>query len=123
MHLGLLAQQPALQLPGPSGAPINIYYPKEYANFPFIGTKANFGEIVTKAIPFVLAFAGMGLLLMLIAGGYGVLTSSGDAKKLAGAQQRITYAILGFIIIFVAFWLVQILATIFGLQNTGFLPK
>ncbi len=81
---------------------------------------SNIGAIINKAIPFIFAFAGIGMLLMLLAGGFGILTSSGDAKKLEGAKQRLTYAILGFIVIFTAFWVVQLAGKIFGLQNTGF---
>lgn len=83
------------------------------------GAEFTIGKLISNAIPFIFAFAGIGLLLMLIFGGFGVLTSSGDAKKLAGASQRITYAILGFIVIFVAYWAVQLAGKIFGLQ-TGF---
>ncbi len=78
------------------------------------------GAIISKATEFIFGFAGLALLLMLIAGGFGILTSSGDAKKLASASQRLTYAILGFIIIFVAYWVVQLAAKILGLPNTGF---
>jgi len=43
------------------------------------------------------------------------LTAMGDPKKAAAGRQKITYAVLGFIIIFVSFWLVQIIDYIFKL--------
>ena len=85
-----------------------------------LGWATNIGAIINRAIPFIFGFAGLALLLMLIVGGFGILTSSGDAKKLASASQRLTYAILGFIIIFAAYWIVQLAAKVLGLQNTGF---
>ena len=77
----------------------------------------NVGEIINKAIPYILAFAGFGLLLMLISGGYSFLTSAGDAKKLEGGKQRMTNALMGFIIIIVAFWVVQIIGQLFGIET------
>ncbi len=75
------------------------------------------GGIVSAAIPFVFAFAGIGLLLMLICGGFALLTSAGDAKKLEQGKQQITYAIMGFAVIFVAYWIVQLAGKIFGIQE------
>lgn len=82
-----------------------------FSNFRF----NNLGDVITGIIPFVFAFAGMGLLIMLLLGGFSLLMSAGDAKKLEKGKQTLTYAILGFLIIFVAYWLVQILGAIFGL--------
>lgn len=75
------------------------------------------GKVVSRAVPYVFAFAGLGLLLMLLSAGFDYLTSAGDEKKLETAKQRLTYALVGFLIIFTAFWLVQIAAKIFGLTE------
>ncbi|MBI2405271.1 hypothetical protein HYV22_03785 [Candidatus Gottesmanbacteria bacterium] len=100
----------SLTLPSePGQTPVVIEGPVKWAT--------DIGAIITKAIPFIFAFAGIGLLIILIAGGFGVLTSSGDAKKLAGASQRITYAIVGFIVIFTAFWAVQLAGKILGIPE------
>lgn len=107
--MNILAQN--LTLPGGT----NISGPPELTQT--FGANFNIGTIVQRAIPFIFAFAGIGLLIMLIAGGFGVLTSSGDAKKLASASQRLTYAILGFIVIFVAFWVVQLAGKILGIPE------
>jgi len=101
-------------LPGPSDTPVPIYYPAGY-NFAFQGSKI--GDILSKAIPLVLAFAGLGLLLMLISAGYTFLTSAGDAKKMEQGKQQLTNAVVGFFIVFAAYWIVQLTGTIFGLQS------
>lgn len=79
----------------------------------------NIGKVISRAIPLILAFAGLGLLLMLLASGFEYLTSAGDAKKLESAKQRLTYSIVGFLLIFTAFWLVQIAGRIFGLTEVN----
>lgn len=81
------------------------------------GGDITLGSIIARAIPFVFAFAGIGLLLMLLASGFSFLTSAGDAKKLESARQRLTYAIIGFIVIFTAYWVVQLVGIAFGLEE------
>jgi hypothetical protein len=80
------------------------------------GTGLTLGAILSRATLFVFAFSGMGLLLMILMAGFTFLTSAGDPKKLAQAQGQLTNAIIGFIIIFCAFWIAQLLGTIFGIQ-------
>lgn len=105
----LLAQE--LQLPGITGTPIQGPLTQEF------GGKFYLGDVVAKVMPYVFAAAGMGLLLMLISAGFTFLTSAGDAKKLESGKQRLTSALMGFIIIFAAYWIVQILGKIFGIEE------
>lgn len=83
----------------------------------FDGTLVTIGGIMNKAIPFIFSFAGLALLLMLIMAGFNLLTSAGDAKKLETGKQRLTQAIIGIILIIVAYWLVQIVGIIFGVTE------
>lgn len=78
-----------------------------------LGTKT-IGGIVTEAIPYVFGFAGLVLLLFLVRGGFTFLTSAGDAKKLEMGKQQLTYALVGFLIIFSSFWIVQLVGRILG---------
>lgn len=103
----------AIQLPGPNGTPVPVNYPSQFTGSFF----QNIGGILSDAIPLVFAFAGLGLLLMLIWAGYTFLTSAGDAKKMEQGKSRLTNALVGFIIVFAAYWIVQLVGTIFGLQS------
>ncbi|MDP1722413.1 MAG: hypothetical protein Q8L37_04320 [Candidatus Gottesmanbacteria bacterium] len=87
---------------------------KELVEGPLGSDITNIGSIITKAIPFIFSFAGLALLLMLIMAGFDLLTSAGDAKKLESGKQRLTYAILGILLIIVAYWIVQLAGKIFG---------
>ncbi len=78
---------------------------------------SSIGGLVTGAIPFIFAFAGIGLLLMIISAGFTLLTSAGDPKKLDAGKNRLTYALAGFLIIFVAYWVTQLAGKIFGLDS------
>lgn len=103
----------AIILPGPNDTSVSIDYPPEFSGFAF----QNIGGILSNAIPLILAFAGLGLLLMLISAGYTFLTSAGDAKKMEQGKQQLTNAIVGFFIVFAAYWIVQLTGTIFGLES------
>src|SRR5689334_23185500 len=103
----LLAQ---LKLPGANNSSVTVSYPQ---GFLFTGN-VGLGGILNRAIPLILAFAGLGLLIMLIMAGYTFLTSAGDAKKMEQGKQQITNAIIGFLIVFVAYWVVQLVGVMFG---------
>lgn len=76
------------------------------------------GQLISQpVIQYVFAAAGMGLLLMLVSSGFTFLTSSGDAKKLESGKQRLTYSLVGFIVIFIAYWIVQLMGKIFGIAG------
>ncbi len=108
--------QGGIKLPGPEGSQVNISYPK---GFLFGGGANTVGAIISQALPLVIGLAGLGLLVMLISAGYTFMTSAGDAKKMEEGRQRLTNAILGFVIIFGAYWLVQIVGVMFGTTVTS----
>ncbi|MCL5411815.1 MAG: pilin [Patescibacteria group bacterium] len=79
------------------------------------GLKQNqIGDIVSEFIPIIFALAGIVLLVYLIIGGFKFITSGGDQKALQSAKNTISNAVLGFILVFVSFWLLQIISTIFN---------
>jgi hypothetical protein len=78
------------------------------------------GMIVSNFLPYLFVIAGLMLLTYLIMGGFGLMTSGGDPKRVQSAQGKITSALIGFFVIFVAYWITQILQSVFGL-STGVL--
>lgn len=75
---------------------------------------SNIGGIISEALKYIFAFAGVGLLLMIISSGFSMMMSAGDAKKLEAGKARLTNAIIGFLIIFASFWIVQLAGRILG---------
>ena len=75
------------------------------------------GAIISKLLPLLYSVAGLILLVMLLWGGFDLLFSGGDQAKMTSAKNRITAAIVGFILIFVAYWLTQLVSFIFGLKS------
>jgi len=71
---------------------------------------------IVNIIFFVAAF---GFLFYLITGGLSMMTSRGDPKALEGAKARITNGLIGFVIIFTAYWIVQVVGLLLGLPGFG----
>ncbi|MCX7928759.1 MAG: pilin [Patescibacteria group bacterium] len=75
------------------------------------------GDVISAAIPYVFSFAGFALLIYIIFSGYKFLTSQGDSKKVEIAKENLTTAIIGFIIIFTSYFIVQIIGRILGINQ------
>ena len=80
---------------------------------------ATISDIISALLPYVFVLAGLILFGFLIFGGFELLTSAGNPDKVKAAQGKITNAIVGFIIIFLSYWIVQILEIIFGISILG----
>lgn len=70
------------------------------------------GDILTIALQYLFPIAGLLLFLFLVFGGFQLLVSSGDPKKIEAGRNRITYAVLGFVLLIVSFWLTKIVELI-----------
>ena len=77
------------------------------------------GGLISAFIPVIISVAGLALFAYLILGGIKYITSGGDDKAIVEAKKIITSAIIGMMIVFVAFWVVRILETVLGIEITG----
>lgn len=75
------------------------------------------GSIIYLATIYIFIAAGLVLLIYIISGGFKLMTSSGDPAKTKEAQAILTHGIVGFLIIFVAYWIVQLVGQIFGIAD------
>lgn len=75
------------------------------------------GAIVYTLIPYILGLAGFAVLIYVVLGGYQIMISQGDPKQLAAGREKITYAIVGFIIMFSAYWITRLAAEILDLAK------
>lgn len=75
------------------------------------------GGIISKALgSFVFPIAGIILFMVLLLGGFQMLAGANNSKSLDEGKQRITAAIMGFILLFAAYWIAQLLELIFGIR-------
>lgn len=77
------------------------------------------GQLVSLLLSNASILAGVMFLIFVIIAGYTMLSSagSGDPQKFAKGRDVIVWAFVGFLIIFGAYWIIQLLQMIFGLQG------
>ncbi|NCN03735.1 MAG: hypothetical protein GW942_01515 [Candidatus Pacebacteria bacterium] len=74
------------------------------------------GGIITKLLQFAFPIAGMILFVMLVWGGFEMLSGASTSKSMEAGKNRITSAIIGFFLLFSSFWIIQLLEVIFGIS-------
>ena len=88
-----------------------------------ISTYGNFGILVQKILNNSFAVISVILVALLILGGvnYIIGAGSGDQKKAAQAQAIITDALIGFAVVFLSYFIIQIVEVITGVNilNSG----
>ncbi|MFA5749968.1 MAG: hypothetical protein WC895_01965 [Candidatus Shapirobacteria bacterium] len=73
------------------------------------------GDVISQFLPYIYVMAGLILLFMLIMGGIGLMTSAGNPDKIKAGQGKITAALIGFGIIFISYFVVQLVEIILGI--------
>lgn len=76
------------------------------------------GFYVQNFITGAISVAGIILLFMLIGGGIAMISGAGknDPKSVEQGKKAATSALIGFIVIFFAYWIVRLIETITGLE-------
>jgi len=73
-------------------------------------------EFISVILPNIYILAGIILFVLIIAGGFTVITSAGNPDKQNKGGKAITGAIIGFMVIFISYWLIQIVEYVFGIK-------
>lgn len=95
----------------------------------FLGaSQANLGDpqkigsvYISNIITAAISISGIILLFLLIGGGIGMIAGAGksDPKTVEQGKQAATSALIGFIVVFSAYWIVKLIETITGLNLLG----
>lgn len=75
------------------------------------------GDVINAAMPIVFTLGGILMLLFLIYSGYQWMISQNDPKALQIARTNLTYAIIGFLVIFISYWIITALAQMLDLRS------
>lgn len=85
-----------------------------FNDIPSLGCLA---QIVANLVSLAFTFLGAVTLLLLLWGAVRFILSRGDPKAIQEAQKTMTYAIIGAVIVVLAFVLITIITSTFGLDN------
>lgn len=86
------------------------------ASTPSLGSSFTIGTLLNQLLRYFIPLSGMVLLLFLIYGGYKIMFSGGQPAKISEGKDIIVGALIGFTIIFVAYFLIQLVGIIFGIS-------
>lgn len=76
--------------------------------------------IIQRSFNIIIPFAGLASFVVLIAGGFAYLTSSGDPQKTKQAQAMITGAVIGIIATIAVWFIFQLIKVITGVDVLQF---
>ena len=76
------------------------------------------GALISIILKNVYVLAGVFLLILLIFGGFSIIMGAGqgDAKKTGQGKKAATSAVVGFLVIFASYWIIQIIQIITGVE-------
>jgi len=101
----------------------NVSYSSLVSTTGLKGAFTNITDIINTLLPFIFYGAGIAVLIYLIIGGLQMMLSQGDPKAMESAKGKITGALVGFVIIFISYWLVLIIGKLLGISNFGAIFK
>lgn len=97
------------------------FWLKENAPIGESETYQSLGTFISAVLPNVYVVAGVTLFFLMIFGGITYIKNAGagDEEGLKKGKQAITNALVGFLIIFLSYWIIQIIEIITGLKILG----
>ena len=80
------------------------------------GKTKSLGDLLGVMISAGISIGGIIVLFTFLFGGFKVIqgAGSGDAKAAAQGQQAVTYALFGFIIVFISYWIIRAIEVVTG---------
>lgn len=72
--------------------------------------------IYNTVLPYIFGAAGIILLFNLISSGFKMMTSVGDPKSMQTAKSKITNSLIGILLLFSSFWIVQLIWRFLGIN-------
>lgn len=103
----------SLSIPGTGGNSVPISPPPGIP----AGSTITLSKVISLGVQYLI-IAAIGLaLFFLIWSGFDWMSSSGDKEKLAKAQQKLIFSIIGLIVVFLAFLIINLITYFFGVGS------
>lgn len=82
----------------------------------------NVGQLISKWLPNVYILAGLILFFFILLGGFSIISSAGNQEKLKQGSKTLTSALIGFVILFASYWIIQLIQVVTGIPilKSGF---
>lgn len=95
-------------------APINLGQALKFQNGSADTAYSGVGTLINNILPNVYIAAGIVIFFMIVFGGFTIISNAGDSHKIQEGTKTITSAIIGFVVLFASYWIIQIIQVITG---------
>lgn len=82
-----------------------------------VATLKGLEVIFNNVVTIILGFAGIALFVLLIVGGFNFITAADDPKKVESARKTLTTAVIGLVVVVIAFLIIRLIASFTGAQD------
>lgn len=72
------------------------------------------GSILSRVLVFAFPLAGLILFVMLLWAGFEIVMGASNSKSIEAGKQRATTAVAGFALLFISYWIIQIVEVVFA---------
>lgn len=80
------------------------------------GTEVTVNSVIYKVIKFVLSFLAALAVVIIIISGFIYITSGGDESRIKLARSWLVYAIVGLVVVLLAWVIVRVISTLTGMS-------
>lgn len=93
--------------------------PLKIGQSPYIEEFSTPAGIINRLIIFIFPIAGLILFVLIVWGGFEMLTSPANKSNYETGKNRVVAAVIGFILLFCSYWIIQIIEVIFSVNILG----
>ncbi|MEI8232374.1 MAG: hypothetical protein WCG44_01385 [bacterium] len=73
-------------------------------------------KLINNILPNVYIAGGLIIFIMIVVGGFTIIANAGDAHKIEEGSKTITSAIIGLVVLFASYWIIQIIQVVTGVS-------
>lgn len=76
------------------------------------------GALISTILPNIYILAGLLLFGLLLFGGFGIIMGAGggNPEQVGQGKKAVTAAVIGFLLIFASYWIIQIIEVLTGIE-------
>ena len=74
------------------------------------------GSLINNVLPNIYIAGGVIIFFMILLGGFTIIANAGNKDKVADGSKTITSAIIGLLVLFASYWIIQIIQVVTGVN-------
>ena len=88
----------------------------KFQNSDASSTYSGAGSLINNILPNIYIAGGIVIFFMILIGGFTIIAGAGNKDKIEGGTKTITSAIIGLLVLFASYWIIQIIQVVTGVN-------